>query len=74
MISNIDTTGLGLFTAGLLIRYLIGWLRFSRRNAAGVQVFRSYFIAVRLSLLDGLGRLVASILIVLAIITILMRL
>ena len=59
---------------GLLIRYLISWRRFRRRNVAGLQLFPSYLVAVIIQLLERLCSLIGFILIVLGALTIFIRL
>jgi len=63
MFSNPDFTGLVLFIAGLLIRFLIGRRRFKRRNVAGLQVFPGYLAALIITTLELLANLLGFILI-----------
>ncbi|HEY8931432.1 MAG TPA: hypothetical protein VIM55_19670 [Mucilaginibacter sp.] len=56
-----------LLTIGLTLRYLIGRRRFNRRNFAGLQVYRSYFIAVLVQLAESLLNITGLLMILTAI-------
>lgn len=55
--------GVVLILLGLLLRYYIGRRRFNRRNAAGLQQFRSYREALWISAWERLSMIVANLLI-----------
>lgn len=63
MFSNLDTEGLLLILAGLVIRFIVGRRRFSRRNFTGVQVFSSYIASQLVPLLERLFNLLGMLLI-----------
>ncbi|OCX54228.1 hypothetical protein BEL04_08190 [Mucilaginibacter sp. PPCGB 2223] len=58
---------LTLLVSGLSLRYWIGRRRFNRRNFAGLQVYRSYLVAVLVQLLESLLNIAGMLLILTAI-------
>ncbi len=56
--------GFWLLVAGLFIRYQIGRRKFNRKNFAGLQLYRSYFMGLVISVLEYLFKLIGLLLIV----------
>lgn len=63
MFLNLDTNGMILLCAGLLIRYLIGRRRFNRKNFVGLQVFSSYLASRLIPILENIFNFLGLILI-----------
>lgn len=56
--------GLCLAVLGYALRYLMRWRVFNRRNAAGVEEFKSFEHATGNRLAEGAGRLAGTVLLV----------
>ncbi|SDE65264.1 hypothetical protein SAMN05216464_108101 [Mucilaginibacter pineti] len=73
MLSHIDTNGLLLLAIGLLIRYIVGYLRFNRRNLAGLQIYSSYFKGIICKSLEALINICGLLMVVAGAILILIK-
>jgi uncharacterized membrane protein len=55
--------GIILVVLGYVLRYMMNRRAFNRRNAAGVEQFKSFEAATGTRFLEGAGRLLATVLI-----------
>jgi hypothetical protein len=72
-INHLTVYAIILLVIGLLLRYIIGKRRFNRRGVAGLQQFKSYRIALFMTVIERLVNTIATLMIIVAVVLYLIK-